>query len=39
MPVSSAFGILVLLAMTPPPVVSSWHEDTGRRSVATAWRD
>src|ERR1017187_9478734 len=35
MPVSSAFGILVLLAMIPPPVTCSRHGDTGHESNVT----
>src|SRR5918998_3910444 len=35
MPVSSALGIRVLLAMTPPGFSCLWHADTGRGSFVT----
>jgi hypothetical protein len=35
MPVISAFGILALLAMSPPVVDQSRHEDTGGGLVVT----
>jgi hypothetical protein len=35
MPVSSAFGILVLLAMISPPVTFTRHGDTSQESRVT----